>query len=153
MPRKVKAAAKRAGSAITRTARKVAIKLNPRKRAVAKSAKAPATAKAPVRKAARPGITAPKAATPHNPPRARATRRTSDVPLDLLADVYTPSQTSLHGSFRSDGADQQNDQEVPFAAGDGFENEDHFTNKSGDTRIGMHGRTNEPGEARPANRR
>lgn len=152
MPRKVKAAVKRAGSAITRTARKVAVKLNPRK-AAAKSAKAPAKAKAPVRKAAKPGTIAPKAATPQNPPRARATRRTSDVPLDLLADAYAPPQTSLHGSFRSDGADQQNDQEELLAAGDGFENEDHFTNKSGDARIGTHGRTYEPGQARPANRR
>jgi hypothetical protein len=128
MPRKQgKSAVKRVGSAIARTARKLTTKLNPRRKTA--STAAPKTAK-------------PKAA----PETARATKRTADVPLDLLADAYTPKQTSLKTAFRSDGADRQNDQEMLFGAGDRWQDEDHFTNKSGDARIGTHGRSYEPGE-------
>jgi hypothetical protein len=77
-------------------------------------------------------------------------RRESDVPMDVLAQTYAPSQTSIKTSFRSDGADHERDQEMPPGAGERFENEDHFTNKSGDSRIGTHGRTYEPGEQRAA---
>jgi hypothetical protein len=137
MPRKQgKSAVKRAGGAIARTARKLVTKLDPR--TLAKSAAAKATsakAKAPEK---------PKA----NAGTARAKRRQSDVPIDLLAQSYAPSQTSIKTSFRSNGADHQNDQELPPGPGERFENEDHFTNKSGDARIGTHGRSYEPGEQR-----
>jgi hypothetical protein len=77
-------------------------------------------------------------------------RRESDVPMDVLAQEYAPSQTSIKTSFRSDGADHERDQELPPGAGERFENEDHFTNKSGDARIGTHSRTHQPGEQRAA---
>src|SRR6478609_6668971 len=47
--------------------------------------------------------------------KARPKRPQTDVPLDLIGSVYTPTQTSLKGPFRADGNDQQRDQE--FAAG------------------------------------
>ena len=141
MPRKQgKSAVKRAGGAVARTARKLATKLDPRKHA--KVAAAPAAKKATAK---------PKAApTKAGPGPARPMRRESDVPMDLLAQSYAPSQTSIKTSFRSDGADHERDQEMPPGAGERFENEDHFTNKSGDSRIGTHGRTYEPGEQRAA---
>ena len=101
--------------------------------------------------------TAAKAAAP---PRAaqsgpeRKRRPQSDIPLETLENTYTPQQTSLKGPFRADGADRQDDQE--FARGvadDRWNDEDHLTNKSGDSRIGTHGRTYEPGESRLDNGR
>ncbi len=147
MPRKQgKSTVKRAGGAIARTARKLTTKLDPRKRA--KVAAAPVAKKA---KAAKPKAAKPKAAPAKaSPAPARAIRRESDVPMDVIAQAYAPSQTSIKTSFRSDGADHERDQEMPPGAGERFENEDHFTNKSGDSRIGTHGRTYEPGEQRAA---
>jgi hypothetical protein len=84
---------------------------------------------------------------------SRGVRRQSDIPMDVLADTYTPSGTSSKAGFRSDGADHQNDQE--FAAGmsdERWKDEDRFTNKSGDPRIGTRGRTYEPGENRDESR-
>lgn len=134
MPRtQGKSAVKRAGSAIARTARNLTTKLNPLKRA-AKPAEKPAR------------VAKPKAPAVQ----ARTVKRQSDVPIDLLAQSYAPSQTSIKTSFRSDGADHYNDQEIPFGTDERFENEDHFTNRSGDARIGTHGRSYEPGEPRPA---
>lgn len=77
----------------------------------------------------------------------RTTRRTADVPLNELASNYTPGHTSLKSSFREGGVARTQDQEM----GGGFSSErwndeDHFTNKSGDPRIGTHGRTYEPDE-------
>jgi hypothetical protein len=140
MPRKGKSMVKTAGGVIARTARKlttkarkVTAKLNPRRRAEAKVTAAPA----------------PKAAKPQRTPLTeRPQRRQTDIPLDLIAATYSPRQTSVKTSFRSNGADQQNDQEMPLGAGDRWQDEDHFTNKSGDTRIGTHGRSYEPGEKR-----
>jgi len=139
MPQKQgKSAVKRVGGAVARTARKLATKLDPRKRA---------------KVAAAPKKTA-KVAKPKTPAAtARATKRESDVPMDLLAQAYAPSQTSIKTSFRSNGADHQSDQELPLGNGERFENEDHFTNKSGDARIGTHGRTYEPGEQRAASKK
>jgi hypothetical protein len=131
MPRKGRSAISKAGGAIARTARKLTAKLDPRKRA-AKTAEA---AKKKV-------VAKPKPAT------ARATKPRSDVALDLIASTYSPKQTSLKTSFRSDGADRQYDQEMPIGAADRWQDEDHFTNKSGDARIGTHGRSYEPGEQR-----
>ncbi|HXH91588.1 MAG TPA: hypothetical protein VNN25_08405 [Thermoanaerobaculia bacterium] len=142
MPRKQgKSAVKRAGGAVARTARKLATKLDPRKHA--KVAAAPAAKKA---RAAKPK-TVPTKTTPAP---SRPVRRESDVPMDLLAQTYAPRQTSIKTSFRSDGADHERDQELPPGPGERFENEDHFTNKSGDSRIGTHGRTYEPVEQRAA---
>jgi hypothetical protein len=84
---------------------------------------------------------------------SRGVRRQSDIPMDLLADTYTPSGTSSKAGFRSDGADHQRDQE--FATGmsdERWNDEDRFTNKSGDPRIGTRGRTYEPGENRDESR-
>ncbi len=138
MPRKGKSVVKRAGGAIARTAKKVTnnarkmtAKLNPRKRAKVAAAPAPAPAR-------------PQAA----PVTARPKRTQTDIPLDLIAATYSPRQTSVKASFRSNGADQQNDQEMPLGAGDRWQDEDHYTNKSGDARIGTHGRSYEAGEKR-----
>lgn len=131
MPRNGKSAVRKAGGAIARTARKLTAKLNPRKRSAAKTAEA-----------AKKKIAAkPQTAT------ARAKQPRTDVALDLIANTYSPKQTSLKTSFRSDGSDQHLDQEMPIGAADRWQDEDHFTNKSGDARIGTHGRSYEPGEA------
>lgn len=83
------------------------------------------------------------------PKAARTTRRETDIPLDLLAQQYTPPRTSSKASFRSDGADHQLDQEFAFGRADSeWKDEDRFTNKSGDPRIGTHRRTYEPDENR-----
>lgn len=135
MPRRGKSAIRKAGGAIVRTARKLTNKLNPHKSNAAKVTEEPE----------------PKAAKPKaNPAPVRTTRRSADVPLDLIADTYLPKQTSLKTSFRSDGADREKDQELPLAGFDRWQDEDHFTNKSGDARIGTHGRSYEPGEQRAA---
>ena len=86
------------------------------------------------------------AAISHERPR----RPQTDVPFDLINNVYSPTQTSLKGPFRADGGDHQRDQ-------DGYDSErwnaeDRFTNKSGDPRIGTHGRSYEPGERARRNR-
>jgi hypothetical protein len=80
---------------------------------------------------------------------ARPKRPQTDVPFELLTNAYTPRQTSLKASFRSTGEDHYRDQELA----DGYVDErwsaeDRFTNKSGDPRIGTHGRSYEPGERR-----
>jgi hypothetical protein len=85
--------------------------------------------------------------TEREQPHARPTRREPDIPMDQLNQTYSPTQTSLKGPFRADGADQHRSQE--FASGAGLErwnDEDHYTNKSGDPRIGTHRRSYEPGE-------
>jgi len=73
----------------------------------------------------------------------------SDIPIDQLAGDYTPRQTNLKTSFRFDGRERERDQEfVRGAEDERWGDEDRFTNKSGDPRIGTHGRTYEPGERR-----
>ncbi len=58
-----------------------------------------------------------------------------------LAQIYTPTQTSLKASFRVDGSDQQSDQDIADAAADNrWSDEDRYTNHSGDPRIGTHRR-------------
>jgi hypothetical protein len=82
---------------------------------------------------------------------ARGARRQPDIPMDEIAAAYTPTQTSLKGPFRASGADRQRDQDYAGAiADDRWNDEDRITNKSGDPRIGTHGRTYEPGESRVA---
>lgn len=79
----------------------------------------------------------------------RPRRAQTDVPFDLINSVYTPTQTSLKGPFRADGSDQQSDQELANGyADERWNDEDRLTNKSGDPRIGTHGRSYEPGENR-----
>jgi hypothetical protein len=90
---------------------------------------------------------APKPAAP------RTTRRETDIPLDVIADHYTPPFTGGKAGFRSDGADHQNDQEFAYGVSDErWNDEDRLTNKSGDPRIGTHRRTYEPAETRDESR-
>lgn len=80
---------------------------------------------------------------------ARKRRPQADIPVDTLSKTYTPTQTSLKAGFRADGADRQRDQEFSGGVADErWNDEDRLTNKSGDPRIGTHGRTYEPGESR-----
>ena len=84
---------------------------------------------------------------------ARPAIRQTDIPLDALDREYTPPVTSSKTSFRSDGADRERDQEFAFGRpGDRWNDEDRYTNKSGDPRIGTHRRTYEPGENRAESR-
>ena len=79
----------------------------------------------------------------------RVTTRQTDIPLELLEHAYTPADTSSKASFRSSGQDHHNDQEFALGVSDErWNDEDRLTNKSGDPRIGTHGRTYEPEEAR-----
>jgi len=87
------------------------------------------------------------------PSPARTTRRQADIPLDVIGQHYTPPDTSSKAGFRSDGADHQRDQEFAMGVSDNrWNDEDQFTNKSGDPRIGTHRRTYEPEEARADSR-
>lgn len=86
----------------------------------------------------------PKAATP----RARPLKRTTDISMDRLAKAYTPKQTNGKASFRADGNDKQRDQDRGIDD-ERWNDEDRLTNKSGDPRIGTHGRSYEPGEPAP----
>jgi hypothetical protein len=84
---------------------------------------------------------------------ARVVRRETDIPMDALANTYTPQQTSLKGGFRDDGKARSRDQEFATGTADtGWNDEDHYTNKSNDPRIGTHGRTYEAGETREESR-
>ncbi|HVS29814.1 MAG TPA: hypothetical protein VMS98_00025 [Thermoanaerobaculia bacterium] len=83
------------------------------------------------------------------PRAARQPRRETDILMDQIASSYTPTQTSLKAPFRASGADRERDQDYARGAGnDRWKDEDRLTNKSGDPRIGTHGRTYEPGEKR-----
>ena len=78
---------------------------------------------------------------------ARPARRQPDIGVDTLANAYMPTQTSLKEPFRATGRDHQNDQEYGRGPeSDRWRAEDRYTNKSGDPRIGTHGRTYEPDE-------
>jgi hypothetical protein len=78
---------------------------------------------------------------------ARPARRQPDIPLEILDRTYTPKQTSLKASFRTNGEDRQRDQELAGGyADERWSDEDRFTNKSGDPRIGTHHRKYEPNE-------
>jgi hypothetical protein len=93
---------------------------------------------------------APRAAVSHERPR----RPQTDVPFDLISNVYSPTQTSLKAPFRADGGDHHRDQELANGyADERWSAEDRYTNKSGDPRIGTHGRSYEPGEHRTGRNR
>lgn len=84
---------------------------------------------------------------------ARPVKRETDIPMDVLSRSYTPPATSSKAGFRADGVDHARDQEFAFGSSDErFNDEDHFTNKSGDPRIGTRRRTYEPGEDRVESR-
>ena len=88
---------------------------------------------------------------PQAPPRPAAphVKRETDIPLDVLSATYTPPLTSSKEPFRSDGSDHQLDQEFAQGRDDNrWNDEDRYTNKSGDPRIGTHRRTYEPDEER-----
>jgi hypothetical protein len=124
----------RAGNAVRNAAKKVGARLRPAKRQKQETKATPAARAA-----------APRKARESRP--ARPQQRTADVPLDILNRTYTPKQTSLKASFRASGDERQRDQE--FAGGfadERFNDEDRYTNKSGDPRIGTHHRRYEPGE-------
>ena len=96
----------------------------------------------------------PKRGNSRNPGlTARPAKREADIPMDVVDRSYTPPMTSSKASFRTDGADHQRDQEFAFTASDErWNDEDHYTNKSGDPRIGTKQRTYEPGESRTETR-
>jgi hypothetical protein len=128
--------------------KKTAGKKNPVKRAASSAKKVVKAAKKKVLKKEEPKVAAPKPARPRSAPKqaARPPKREPDIPLDRIERAYTP-KTSVKAGFRKDGSDQQRDQE--FAGGvddDRWKDEDRITNKSGDPRIGTHGRTYEPAE-------
>ena len=80
---------------------------------------------------------------------ARPAHRQTDIPIDQIEEAYIPTQTSLKGPFRASGDERQRDQEHGRGISDDrWNDEDRITNKSGDPRIGTHGRTYEPGEKR-----
>ena len=121
----------RVRKAVSRAAGKVAARVRPARRR-----------KEPVTAEPRPSPKKRALLTP-----ARAPKRRPDIPIEILEQMYTPNQTSLKASLRSTGEDRQRDQE--FASGyadERWNDEDHFTNKSGDPRIGTHGRSYEPDE-------
>ena len=77
----------------------------------------------------------------------RPIRRNTDIPMEQLDRSHSPAQTSSKAPFRATGADQQRDQEFAGGVGDArWNDEDHYTNSSGDPRIGTHRRSYEPGE-------
>ena len=86
--------------------------------------------------------------------KARPMKREADIPLDVLDRAYTPPRTSSKAGFRADGADHQRDQEFGRGVADDerWNDEDRYTNRSGDPRIGTHRRTYEPGENRVESR-
>jgi hypothetical protein len=89
--------------------------------------------------------------TEAQPGRVRELR--TDIPIDLLEHAYTPADTSSKASFRSSGQDHHDDQEFAMGVADErWNDEDRLTNRSGDPRIGTHGRTYEPEEARAGSR-
>lgn len=85
--------------------------------------------------------------SPQTQTQARPVQRQTDIPLPILEDTYTPTQTSMKSGFRTDGSDRQRDQELlPDTLDERWNDADRYTNKTGNPRIGTHGRTYEPGE-------
>jgi hypothetical protein len=139
----------RGGKKTAATRKKTSRKRAPLKKAASPAKKAVSSAKQKLlKKGVKKKAAAPKAAAPRTAPKkvARPPKRESDIPMDKIEKVYAP-HTSVKAGFRADGRDRQKDQElVGGDAGDKWKDEDRFTNKSGDPRIGTHGRTYEPGE-------
>lgn len=130
---------KRATGAIAKTARKLTAKLRPGRHADDSGDAPPSTARMA-------SATAPK---PRGSAGFRPPQRPTDIPLDAVINAYTPKQTGMKTSFRFDGTERQRDQELGRGVHvERYSDEDHFTNKSGDARIGTHGRSYEPDEQR-----
>jgi hypothetical protein len=129
-------AVSRVAGAVKKTAKKLTSRLRkPKAEAAPPSSAAASRREAPKKPAASP---------------ARKRRPQTDIPAGAL-NRYTPTQTSLKAGFRANGADRQRDQEfVRGVADERWNEEDRLTNKSGDPRIGTHGRTYEPGEKKRA---
>jgi hypothetical protein len=130
---------KRATGAIAKTAKKLTSKLHLRRHTDdSGDAAPPSTASTTSAAASRPRSAG-----------FRPQQRPTDIPLDVVTNAYTPKQTSMKTSFRFDGTERQRDQELGRGVHvERYSDEDHFTNKSGDARIGTHGRSYEPGEQR-----
>jgi hypothetical protein len=131
--REKKGVVARAAARVGKAIRSVTAKVRPAAKAKQSAAQTPRAAKV-----------APKA--------ARATRRDSDIPMDRIAETYTPEHTSVKSGMRGTRGNAgagRNEKNVGTAIDDNrWNDEDVLTNKSGDPRIGTHGRTYEPGEAR-----
>ena len=150
--------AKRVGGAIASATRSLTSKLHLSKsdsKTKAAAPKAEASKKAVPKQAAQPlKKTPPKTGAARTGASSRPTKRTADVALDELANNYTPGHTSLKTSFRERGVARTRDQEMAGGfSDDRWNDEDHFTNKSGDPRIGTHGRTYEPDEKAPSGKK
>jgi len=131
-------ALRKAASSVGKVVRKAASKLRPGSRTAAAKSTATTSQKATSKNSK---------SSQSTQPASRAPRRQADIPMDAIAAAYTPPQTGMKSGFRSDGRDRQSDQDlIPSAADDRFNDEDRITNKSGDPRIGTHRRTYEPGE-------
>ncbi|HEY8849479.1 MAG TPA: hypothetical protein VIO12_09310 [Thermoanaerobaculia bacterium] len=98
-------------------------------------------------RAAAPAATPRQASKAAKPKAARAPRRSTGIPIDALNPTYSPTQASLKSPFRITGDERQRDQEIASGyADERWNEEDRLTNKSGDPRIGTHGRRYEPNE-------
>lgn len=83
---------------------------------------------------------APSTRSTPSPPQARRIVRKSDV-TDAELSEFGPSQTSSRGPFDKHRSDDRRDQEITAALGEPrFKDEDEYTNRSGDKRIGTHNR-------------
>jgi hypothetical protein len=123
-------------------------------RAAARVGKAIRSVTAKVRPAAKAKSASAKTRTAKPAPKAaRATRRDSDIPMEKIAETYTPEHTSVKSGMRGNGAGSTDRNVGSGIDDDRWNDEDVLTNKSGDPRIGTHGRTYEPGETRAAARR
>jgi len=125
---------KAAKNKMTRSAKKLTSRLRPARRTQEEPIAKPVAAKMKPRKRG-------------DGKAARPTRREADIPLEVLDRTYTPKQTSLKAPFRASGVERERDQELAGGyADERWNDEDRFTNKSGDPRIGTHHRKYEPGE-------
>lgn len=145
----------RGGKKTAATRKRTRSKRAPLKKAASTVKKAVSGAKQKLlKKVARKKAAAPtKTAAPRTAPKkvSRPPKREADIPMEKIEKIYTP-HTSVKAGFRADGRDRQKDQEFAGgAADDKWKDEDRFTNKSGDPRIGTHGRTYEPGEKKRKN--
>jgi hypothetical protein len=140
--RAVESAIGKAASKVKRAAKKIQ---RAAKRAVASAKeKARVSSRRPA-KATTPAPAPKRPPQPASPPQ-RVPLGGAVLPL-RSEDEHTPQQRSTHAPFRSGGPSGRDvDQELPaeLKSNDQFSDEDHFTNRSGDPRIGTHNRSHEP---------
>jgi hypothetical protein len=104
--------------------------------AKAKASRSAAKAAPAKRPAARPAPSAPR---PRKPLGGIADSA-------FQGDDYEPQQTSTHAPFRNtSGGERSIDEQLPaeMTTNEQFSDEDHYTNHSGDPRIGTHNRSYE----------